>query len=132
MALLRIQFADNPSGTSPYTVPINPIVLELNDNDDPSLIPIIDGGRIVQNKNYNDKPVTMTWNNIPPNFDGFSTMLTTLRGYKNSIRYTNFRDIDYRVTTNTWDKYRVVNLDVKVKKGGALRYDVTLVMIPEQ
>ena len=132
MALSRIQFSDNASGTSPYTVPINPILLELNDNDNPTLVSIIDGGMIIQNKQYDDRPVTMTWNAIPSDFSGFSTMLTTLRGYINSIRYLNFADVDYRVTTSVWNKFRVANLDVKVRRGGPLRYDVTLILIPEQ
>jgi len=130
--LNRIQFSADPGGGSPYTLPINPGRLQLNDNDDPSFVDVIDGGKIIQNKQFDDRPITFTWSGIPNTLSGFSTMLTTLRGYVNSIRYVNYRDVDYRVATSTWDKVRVANVDVRTRQGGVIRYDVTLTLIPEQ
>lgn len=129
--MFRVSFNSTPTIDGAYRVPLNPSDADLHGSDNYTTLKIIDGAPVKQEAYFDDRPFSLKWYRIPSNLSGFATMLTTLSGYKNSKKYVNFGDIDYRVSGTAWEYVRVMDLKVDVEKGGKLKYNVELVLIKE-
>lgn len=132
MAITRIKFNTTASDSGAFSLILNPSELELNDSDQYELVEILDGGQVKQEAFFDSRNITLTWKGIPTDFTGFQTMASTLKSYRNSIRFVNFGTADYRINaTPQWVKTRVIDLDVIALRGGKVRYDMTLILSPE-
>ncbi len=130
MPFNRVKFADNAGFTvGVYTLPMNPVELELNDSREQELVSILDGPSVLQEAQFDDRQFKMTWVNMPKNLAGFTTMLTTLKSYVHATKYVNFASIDYR-TTPAVEQVRIDDVKVTINRGGKIKYNVEMTMTP--
>ena len=128
----RIAFNSTATITGAFVLTYNPNSMELNDNTLAILHPTLDGAQIKHDKYFDSRPIIMNWVRIPNSLSGFTTMIGTLQSYVGTVKYVNYRDVDYRLTvTATWNKVRVANLEIKIEPGGSLKRNVTLTLLPE-
>jgi hypothetical protein len=132
MPITRIAFNTSGSYTSAYYVVLNPVTLELNNNDMHSVTETLDGANIKQGTYMDPRPYVLSWEKIPQGaITNFSTMIATLKSYIDSIRYVNFGTADYCIPTLGWERVRVADVAVTVQSGGAIKYNVVVTLFPE-
>jgi len=132
MPITRVRFSDSSDGSSPYTVILNPGRMELNEGVRYSMLQTLDGSSVKQTAVFDARPMSLYWSSIPDNFIGFTGMLATLESYIDSQKYVNFGDADYRVSpAATWLLTRVADVKISIPKGGRIKYNVELVLLPE-
>jgi hypothetical protein len=132
MSLTRIRFSDSADGSSPYTVILNPGRMELNEGVKYNIVNTLDGSSVKQTAVFDGRPISLYWTTIPDDFTGFTGMLATLESYIDSQKYVNYGDADYRISpAATWNLVRVADVKISIPKGGQVRYNVELVLLPE-
>lgn len=133
MAITRIAFNDTAAyDSSEYYVPLNPSKLELNESDEHTATKPLDGAMIKQSIYTDSRPFILSWSRIPSGYANFATMLTTLKGYLDGIKYVNFGTADYRISpSSAWVRVRVANVSVKIQQGGGIKYNVEVTLFPE-
>lgn len=131
MAITRVAFNDSASYSGAYSLPVNPAELDLNYSDDASFFTTLDGSPVKQSAYFDDRPITMSWFRVTTDVSNFGTMVTTLRGYRNQIKYVNFGSADYATPTLSWLKTRVANVEVKIERGGIIRKNLTVTLYLE-
>lgn len=131
MAFIRIAFNTTDSDIGAYTIPLNPSFVDMQDSSAAYIFETLDGGSVIQDQYFDARPRLLKWVGIPKTFSNFPTLLQTLEGYRGSVKFVKFNSADTRVTPETWTKYRVGNLKVTARSGGNIKYDVELMLIPE-
>ncbi|MCK9369418.1 hypothetical protein M0R04_05730 [Candidatus Dojkabacteria bacterium] len=135
MSLLRVILNDTATEVGAYTVPLNPSFLDLHNSEKQVVMDVLDGGKIMQDSYFDDRPYVLRWGPIAKGaIAGFGTMVATIKAYYGDIKYVNFRDIDYTYPTLGWTKVRVGNCDVSIEQatgGGKIKYNVELSLYPE-
>lgn len=132
MSIQRIRFNTTATSTGAYTVPINPIELDLHVNTDHQTLDIIDGPAVIQNTYFDNRPYVLKWSRLPYDFTGVTTMIQTLQGYQGDAKYVNFGTADYRVTGTGWSYVRMEDVKVSVHPGGNIKYDIEVILIPDE
>jgi hypothetical protein len=107
--------------------------VDLQDKDEYNLRKTLDAGQVKQASYFKANPITLSWVRIPNGvISGFSTMITTLYSYKDTVKYINYGTADYRaVTTPTWNKVLVIDVETTTEPGGKLLRNITLTITPE-
>jgi len=137
VAITRIKFNDSAVDAGAYTVPLNPISVDLKDNKEANVIAPLDGGVVFQNKYFDSRPLMLEWVNIPNDYLNIPTLLNTVSGYYGSVKYVHFGSIDKRYVAATgWTKVRVGPLRVTEEAprsggGGKIFHSITLLLYPE-
>lgn len=130
--MLRVQFSSSSDGSSPWTVLLNPIDMDLVDSDDYILFTPLDGSPIKDKKYFDSRPKQMIWRRLPDNLAGIGTFISTLKSYEGQTKYVNFNDIDYRTSGTGWNKFIVDRADVSIDEGGQKMYTIEVYLIPRQ
>lgn len=133
MAIVRVAFNTSQSYSGATTLPLNPSRLELNVDTNYTPKQIIDGGRVKQERYFDDRPYVMNWYRIPATVAGmnFRSVIATLVNLKDTTRYVNFGTADYATPTLGWAKVIIEDVKVAIDQGGVLRYSVEVVMAPQ-
>lgn len=132
MAIQRIRINDTASASGAYTFALNPSSLELNADIKQSEIETLDGGIVQQEPFFDSRPYIAKWSSVQKGvITNFGTMISTIKGYKNNIKYVHFGTADYAYPTLGWTKVRVGNCRITVDKGGKIKYNVELTLYPE-
>lgn len=131
MSLIRIKFNDTPTDVGAYILPLNPSSLELNESDDYVLLQLVDGGTVKQSRYFDSRAFVLGWSRIPSTYSGISSMLSTLKGYIDAVKYVNFSDVDYRIGVSGWIKIRVLDVKVTIPAGGKVKYNIEMTLVPE-
>ncbi len=133
MAYIRIKFNDSASDVGSYSLILNPKSINLNDSTEHNNLRVLDGGIVSQQTFFDSREVTLNWEKIHKGvISGFSTMLATLQSYVGSLKFVNFKSVDYSAAGSLgWQKYRVIDLETKVEPGGKIKYNVSLTLSPE-
>jgi len=132
MAITRIAFNDTATYSGAYSVPLNPSRLELNYDDAYTTVDTLDGSKVKQSVYFDSRPYKMYWTNIRDNYTNFGTMIGTLKGYVDSQKYVNFGTADYRISPPaTWLLVRVTDIAVSIPRGGQIKYNVEITLLPE-
>ena len=126
--MTRVQFNTTASASGAYTIPINPVELDLAYSQAKVVQEQLDGPVILNNFQYDSRPRSMKWLKIRSDYPGFQTMIQTLKGYQGSKRYVNFNDIDYNVPVLGWVRYIVEDVIVSIEPGGKLKYNVEVLL----
>ncbi len=131
MAITRVVFNTTASDSGAYSVALNPSKISPVGHEH-NLLRTLDAGQIIQDTFFDARPIVLSWSGIQKGLiSGFSTMLTTLNGYRGSIRYLNFKDIEPRINATGWIKTRVTDFKSEFSSGGILKYNVEMVLTPE-
>lgn len=131
----RVQFNTSASHAGAYEVFLNPTSLQLNSSNNFKGLPILDGGKTLQDRFFDDRPIILKWDKIFSNYSGinnFLGMAASLQSYRGNIRYVHFGDIDYAVPTLGWKKTRVGDVRMEIDPGGKLVYTLTVELYPQQ
>lgn len=134
MAVNRIQFSDSSSGSSPYTLTINPVDVVIPhawlEGIQHSKKPV-DGASIIFEEYFDTRRGKLIWSRIPADSStlgsNFSTQLSILEGYVGSEKYMHLKDISIPLGVfDSWDssaKIKVIAVNKSLVPGGSLRYD---------
>lgn len=133
MAITRIAFNTSQSYSGATYLPINPSSLELNANDNYGQAQILDGGRVKQERYFDDRPYVMNWFRVPATVNNidFRSVIATLRNLKDTERYVNFGTADYAVPTLGWTKVIIEDVKVGIDQGGKILYSVEVLLAPQ-
>jgi len=133
MAIVRVAFNSSQSYTGATYLPLNPSQLELNVDENYSTSSALDGGRVKQERYFDDRPYTMNWYRIPGTINGidFRSVIATLNNLVDSEIYVNFGTADYAVPTLGWKKVIVEDVKVGIDRGGRLKYSVEVILAPQ-
>ncbi len=131
MAIIRIAFNNTGTYTGAYYLVLNPSFLELNQSEGDVELKTVEDSRLKQTPYFDGRPYVLRWSNIRSDYPGFTGMLATLQSYIDSIKYVNFGTADYAVPTLGWVKVRVRDVLISINTGGAIKYNVEMILNPE-
>ncbi len=131
MAITRIAFNDTGTYTGAYYLILNPSFLDLNQSEGDVELNTVEDSRLKQTPYFDSRPYILRWNNIRSDYSGFTGMLATLQSYIDSVKYVNFGTADYAVPTLGWVKVRVKDVPIAINTGGAIKYNVEMILNPE-
>jgi len=135
--MARISFATNSAGsTGLYTLPINPLIVDIPFGDDGGLIkvnPIINGPPVLTVKGYDDRRASLIWKGFSQDHTVFNTMITTLEGYRwsassNNTRFIHLGDIASSIgwaNGETYEEIKILSVKRVFADEGAFKYDTT-------
>ncbi len=130
--ITRVAFNTTGTYSGAYYLVLNPVRIELNNNDPHEMLEILDGASVKQGMYMDPRPYVLSWEKIPQGaITNFSTMVATLRSYIDSVKYVNFGTADYCIPTLGWKRVRVGDVNVTVQSGGMIKYNVVVSLYPE-
>ena len=133
----RIKIANNIVGDSAFSFRINPDTYDPADQPNNKPVSVLYGPLIHQNKSFDGRTRKLIWHNPQIDNSKISDIVTYLKGCLGSVKYIYFGTVDMMndrwPSTSLWKKTRIVNLEIKYKPGGTIRYDsIALIIQPEK
>lgn len=128
MPFTRIKFNNSATDFGAYVLPLNPSQMDIGDETIYSKKVSLDGTVVIQKPYTYPNQVTLSWTNIPKNLSGFTTMVTTLKGYKQQFKYMNLASVDY--ASYGWRYYVVEDVKTTVNRGGDLKINLEVLLTP--
>jgi len=127
--MTRIQFR-NTDHTNTYTVPINPVDVDIGDSSDYELVEIIDGAPIRATTSFDGRQRWLEWDSYEYVDTAvgtrFKAMLSELRSYVGSDKELHLQDIEADLNRG-WKDIMVDNLEVTTMPGaGNIRKKIKL------
>jgi len=139
----RVEVSSAYTGPANYNLPVNPYTYEAVDDDDVNAVEVLHGAASYQKAYFDDRTRMLIWPAYEMSNTSIDSVVTYFRSIKGETRYFNFQDIadmndnwpTTAVSTSdaTWKYARIINLKVKHRSGGKLRYNtIELVVQPEE
>lgn len=138
----RVEFSSSYAGPANFICPANPYIYDPIDSSMLSSIDILQGASIHQESYFDNRLRSFVWPAYVMTSNNIISIVNYFRSIKGQNRYFNLKDIEdmnmnwpslaVSTSDNNWKYCRIVNLDIKYKSGGKLRYDtITLYVQPE-
>jgi len=138
----RIEVSSAYTGPANYTLPVNPYTFDAVDSEDITAVEVLHGAASHQKAYFDDRPRILIWPAYEMSQTSISSVVTYFRSIKGKTRYFNFKDIAsmnlnwpttaVSTANSDWKYGRVLNLSIKHRSGGKLRYDtIELSVQPE-
>lgn len=127
----RVKFNSIASTIGAYTVVLNPSYFQLNYNKTYRQYIENFSSRSFSNSYFDNRDIVMRWTHIRQDYTDFSDMISTVKGYRDSVKYIHFNNADYRVTGTGWAQYLVTDVRVNIHSGPLIFYDLEIVLHKE-
>jgi len=140
--MLRLEISSAYTGPANYTCPVNPNIFNPEDSTQLSRLEILHGAPSWQTKYYDDRHRELVWPAYKMDNVNMSAVVTYFRSVKGEVRYFHFKDIAdmnlnwpataVSTSDSNWKYARVVNMAIKYRPGGNLRFDeIRVTLQPE-
>lgn len=138
----RLQVSSAYTGPANFICAVNPYEFDPQDSSQYSAVEVLHGAPSYQVSYFDNRVRTLTWPAYELSSNNITNLVTYFRSIKGEVRYFDFQDISslnnswpttaVSTANSDWKYARIIDLDIKYKPGGKLRYEsLNLILQPE-
>lgn len=126
--MIRVQFANDASGTGAYTLPLNPVDIQCEDAYNSVVSECLDSESVIYDFSFDNRPIEMIWTNWNVDKATFSGLVATLKTYKYTQKYIKLNELQslfVNIFTSTGynGPYRIGGLTPKIRSGSGKTFE---------